>query len=94
MDQYFTYVLYSASFDKIYIGFTKDLTNRFLSHNEKAQKGWTVRFRPWEVLFYETFSSKSEAMRREKELKTSRGRNYIRNFLKEKNQTSVGFISQ
>ena len=84
MDQYFTYVLYSEKHNKIYVGFTKDLTNRFNSHNYLAQKGWTVRFRPWDILFYETYSTKSEAMKREKELKSSRGRNYIRTYINER----------
>ncbi|SKB44189.1 GIY-YIG catalytic domain-containing protein [Sphingobacterium nematocida] len=43
------YVLYSPAYDKIYIGFTSDLESRLKSHNELAKKGWTIRFRPWEL---------------------------------------------
>jgi hypothetical protein len=39
------YILYSATFQKIYIGFTANLEQRFLSHNELGKKGWTIRFR-------------------------------------------------
>ena len=73
-----TYVLYSKQFDKIYVGYTSDLINRFHSHNLYATKGYTVSFRPWEVLLVEFYDTKSEAMRREKALKSSRGRAFIR----------------
>ena len=73
-----TYVLYSAKYDSIYIGYTSDLINRFHSHNELSKKGYTARFRPWIVTYVEFFELKSCAMKREKELKTSRGRNFIR----------------
>ena len=71
------YVLYSPSYNKIYIGFTSDLENRLRSHNMFASKGWTIKFRPWEILFTENFETKTEAMKREKQLKSAKGRNYI-----------------
>ncbi len=73
-----TYVLYSEKFDKIYIGYTSDLKNRLLSHNQLASKGWTIRFRPWRIIHIEEFALKSEALKREKELKSYQGRKYIR----------------
>jgi putative endonuclease len=72
------YVLYSKSFDKIYVGYTSALENRIHSHNEFVNKGWTKNFRPWELVYSETFNSKTEALKREKELKSSRGRAFIR----------------
>jgi len=71
------YVLYSPSYNKIYVGFTSDLENRLRSHNIFASKGWTIKFRPWEILFTESFETKTEAMKREKQLKSAKGRNYI-----------------
>jgi putative endonuclease len=75
---FYVYVLHSVSHDNIYIGFTSDLEARIKSHNELATKGWTIKFRPWNLIHAETFQTKSEAMRRERELKSSRGRNFIR----------------
>jgi putative endonuclease len=72
-----TYVLYSSTYKKIYIGYTSDLDNRLLSHNVLSKKGWTIKYRPWKIIYTEVFDLKSEAMRREKELKTSRGRDFI-----------------
>ncbi|MCH5598430.1 GIY-YIG nuclease family protein [Niabella ginsengisoli] len=71
------YVLHSKSFDKIYIGFTSNLKERLLSHNELGKKGWTIRFRPWDLIHQEEFVNKPDAMRREKELKTAKGREWI-----------------
>ncbi|MFD3275114.1 GIY-YIG nuclease family protein [Aquirufa echingensis] len=76
-----TYVLYSATFDKIYIGYTSDLISRFHSHNSLAKSGYTIRFRPWKVIYVEFFDLKSTAMKREKELKSSKGRTFLRSLL-------------
>ncbi len=75
------YALYSKIHDKIYIGFTSDITERLKSHNELATKGWTIKFRPWEIIYQEHCSSKAEAMKREKQLKTATGRNFIRSLI-------------
>ncbi|WP_028296016.1 GIY-YIG nuclease family protein [Olivibacter sitiensis] len=82
MDKTFTvYVLYSEKHDKIYIGFTSNLPERLRSHNELGKKGWTVRFRPWEVVHMEIFRTKQEAMKREKQLKSGAGRRFIRDIV-------------
>ena len=72
------YVLYSEKYDKIYIGYTSNLEQRLLSHNKLSQKGYTVKYRPWKIVYTEKFITKKEALQREKELKSSRGRNFIR----------------
>ena len=79
---FFTYVLYSEKYDKIYTGYTSDLDNRIKSHNVLATKGWTIRYRPWKLLYYEKFPSKQEAIVREKELKSHQGRNFIRSLIR------------
>lgn len=78
---YVVYALYSKQFDKIYIGYTSNLEQRFLSHNELGKKGWTIRFRPWQIIHTEEFDTKKAAMEREKELKSSRGRYFIRSLI-------------
>ena len=71
------YVLYSKKYKKVYIGFTSNLQERFKSHNELATKGWTIKFRPWDLVFIEEFQTKSEALKREKNLKGAKGRDEI-----------------
>ena len=71
------YILYSEKYQKSYIGFTSNLEARLYSHNEMGHKGWTIKFRPWQLVFTESFSLKSEAMSREKFLKTGQGRQFV-----------------
>ena len=71
------YVLHSVSFNKIYIGYTSDLEKRLLSHNELGKKGFTLKFRPWTLVYSEDLETKSKAMKREKELKSAQGRKFI-----------------
>ena len=51
--EYTVYVLYSSKFDKIYIGYTSNLIQRFLAHNKLSKKGWSIKFRPWIVVHCE-----------------------------------------
>ena len=74
---YTVYVLYSQKYDKIYIGYTSDLSNRFLSHNELATKGHTIKYRPWIIAHTEEFETKAEAMKKEAQLKTANGRDTV-----------------
>ncbi len=76
------YVLYSKRYDKLYIGYTADLKQRLLSHNEMAKKGWTVKYRPWELIYSKEFMDKSSAMKREKELKSHNRRDFLRTLIK------------
>jgi len=78
-DMYTVYVLYSKSFNKIYIGFTSNIEARFKSHNQLSTKGWTIKFRPCEIVHEEKYGSKREALDREKQLKSAKGREWIRN---------------
>ncbi|MBC6368060.1 GIY-YIG nuclease family protein [Algoriphagus sp. AK58] len=75
------YILYSASSGKTYTGMTSDLITRFHFHNFKSTKGFTIKYRPWIVAHVEFFESKMEAMLREKELKTGKGRDWVRRII-------------
>ena len=77
MEEYVVYVLYSQRCGRIYIGYTSGLINRFKSHNFLSKKGYTIRCRPWFVVLTEFFDDKLEAMKREKELKSGKGREWI-----------------
>jgi putative endonuclease len=79
---YTVYCLYSTKYDKIYVGYTSDLIGRFGAHNSLATKGYTLRYRPWIVAYTEELASKSAAMKREKELKSSRGRAYLWDYIR------------
>jgi putative endonuclease len=80
------YILYSSKYDRIYIGCTSDIVSRLKSHNELGTKGWTIRFRPWQLIYIEIFETKQEALLREKQLKGARQRAWIWDELVPKNQ--------
>ena len=89
---YTVYILFSRRYNKIYIGFTSNLVYRFHSHNDLSKKGWTNNFRPWIVIYCEYFEDKIFAQKREKQLKTGKGREWIWSTMKQQLDAN-GFIS-
>ena len=72
------YILYSPTYDKIYIGESSNMGNRFISHNLETNKGWTGRYRPWVLIYAEKCENKSVALKREKQLESAAGRRWIK----------------
>jgi putative endonuclease len=81
---FFTYVLYSEKYNKIYIGYSSDLDLRLSFHNDPENKGWTKKYQPWIVYYFEEFRTKPEAMNREKQLKSAQGRKFVHNMIQQK----------
>ena len=75
--EFVVYILKSSRFNKIYIGFTSNLIQRFYAHNYRSNKGYTKHYRPWKVIHVEFFKDKREAIQREKFLKSGNGRKWI-----------------
>jgi len=67
-----TYILKSLKSRKHYVGHTENMEKRIVRHNSGMVKS-TKSGRPWEVLYIERFSTKSEAYRRELEIKSYKG---------------------
>ena len=81
MEEFVVYILFSEKYKKTYVGFTTNLIERFKSHNLLAKKGYTIKFRPWKVIYVEFFFSKAEALKKEKNLKSGIGREFIKEFI-------------
>ncbi|MBY0424861.1 MAG: GIY-YIG nuclease family protein [Cytophagales bacterium] len=80
---FFTYIIKSVNHpDKYYVGFTHDLEGRLSAHNHPSNKGYTARYMPWELVYSESFATKSEAMAREKWLKSGVGRQWMKEYVK------------
>jgi len=47
-----------------------------------SDKGYTKKYRPWKVVYTEELNTKTEAMKREKQLKSAKGREFIWNLIK------------
>ena len=76
-EEFVVYILYSKKYNKTYTGHTSSLIQRFYSHNFLSTKGFTKKYRPWEVVYIEFYDKKSEALQREKWFKSGQGRKYI-----------------
>jgi putative endonuclease len=74
---YFVYALYSPNYNKIYIGSSSNPLGRLDSHNTFGKKGHTLKYRPWKIVYTERFAIKKDALIREKQLKSAKGREFI-----------------
>ena len=74
------YAIHNRENGKIYIGQTDDLVKRIRLHNDHAfRHSYTSRFSgEWKLIYEESFSTRQEALVREKQLKSFRGREFIR----------------
>lgn len=68
MSENYTYLLRCAD-GTYYCGWTNDLDRRLKAHNEGKGAKYTRPRRPVVLAYYETFSTKEEAMKREYEIK-------------------------
>jgi putative endonuclease len=78
---YIVYILRSQKDGKRYIGITNNLERRLQEHNSGKTKSTKTRI-PVDVIYTETYDSLREARLREKYLKTSAGRRYLKEISK------------
>ncbi len=65
---FYVYILKSKKDNKLYIGYTDNLKRRMEEHNSGGNKSTKFR-RPLELIYYEAYRSKADALIREKRLK-------------------------
>lgn len=75
---YYTYILKSEKDGKLYTGSTKDLKSRLEQH-KKGKVNSTKDRRLLKLIYYEACLKESDARRREKTLKSYRGKMFIKN---------------
>lgn len=64
----YTYIV-KCSDGTFYTGWTNDLTRRMEAHNQGRGAKYTKERRPVTLIYYETFETKEEAMKREYAIK-------------------------
>ena len=69
-----------------YTGYTNNLENRVNEHNKGKVKS-TKNRTPFELVYYEASRNIDDALHREKYLKTTYGKRYIRNRIKNDSNT-------
>jgi len=77
---YTVYAIYNSKHDKLYIGQTADLKSRLRMHNDGVFKNsYTSRFDgEWKLVYSEEQENRQLVLLREKQLKSFRGREFIR----------------
>ena len=65
---HYVYLLRCAD-DSLYVGETSDLATRERDHNEGRGGSYTAKRRPVQIVYAEQFSSREEALRRERQIK-------------------------
>ncbi|MCX6658753.1 MAG: GIY-YIG nuclease family protein [Candidatus Bathyarchaeota archaeon] len=78
---YFVYLLKSLKDGNFYTGYTEDLERRLIEHNDGQIKS-TEHRRPFEILYYEACRNQKDALHRERYLKTTYGKRYLKVRLK------------
>ncbi|MGB6973866.1 MAG: GIY-YIG nuclease family protein [Terracidiphilus sp.] len=76
----FVYVLRSTSTGGLYTGATTDLDRRLLQHNLNLSRS-TKNRGPWVLVHKEEVASLADAYKRERFLKTGKGRDELRRIL-------------
>jgi putative endonuclease len=76
---FWVYILQNPN-GRFYIGHTGDLADRLASHNrtDKISGKFTRKNGPWVLLWCEEYSDRSNAMRREREIKSWKSSRLVR----------------
>ena len=78
----FTYVLRSESTGRYYTGATKDIDIRLTQHNSDQSRS-TKNRGPWKLVHCEEFATLAESLRRERYLKSGKGRDELKRILRD-----------
>jgi putative endonuclease len=77
---YYTYIIYSATINKYYVGSYQDVAERLQDHLNSRSK-YTKVAKDWELKHFETYLTRSEACQREMQIKKMKSRKYIENLV-------------
>jgi putative endonuclease len=81
MSYFYVYILQSKKDKLFYIGYTNNIKRRFRQHQNGESKATAPR-RPFELIFYEVYTNKQDARRREKYFKTTAGKKALKLMLR------------
>ncbi|WP_077353548.1 GIY-YIG nuclease family protein [Algoriphagus sp. A40] len=78
---FYVYVLQSLKDQKLYTGYTSDINKRFQEHN-LGEVPSTKNRKPFKLIYFEFCLNQVDAIHRERYLKTTYGKRYLKNRLK------------
>ncbi len=65
---FYVYILKSQKNKELYIGYTNNLEKRLMEHRT-GKGGYTKKYMPYELIYYEAYKAESDARHREHNLK-------------------------
>jgi len=74
---FYTYILFSKTRDKFYIGSTSDNLEERLGKHNTDHRGFTGRVGDWKIVYYELYLDKTSALKREMEIKRWKSRKLL-----------------
>jgi len=78
---FIVYILKSLKNGRFYVGQTQDINDRIKRHNSGNVKS-TKYYIPWEIVYLENLQTRSEACKREKQIKIYKGGEAFKKLLK------------
>ncbi|MEM6345204.1 MAG: GIY-YIG nuclease family protein, partial [Bacteroidota bacterium] len=89
--KFYVYILYSASSDKFYVGYTHDVEARLNDHNQGSRSNqsakYTFKHRPWELKAkFCLGEDRSQAIRTERYIKRQKSRKFIQQLIDSKDE--------
>ena len=77
----YCYILYSESLNKYYIGHSCENLQERLRKHLSNHKGFTSKTKDWIIIYIESFNSKTEAYKRELEIKNWKSKSRIQKLI-------------
>ncbi|MBI5531017.1 MAG: GIY-YIG nuclease family protein [Candidatus Doudnabacteria bacterium] len=74
---FYIYVLRSSKNNKRYVGSTSKSPEKRTSEHNNGINSFTRHNKPWNLIYQESFTTKSEALKRENFLKSGQGRKWL-----------------
>ena len=79
-EKFFVYILQSKKDFSFYVGQCEDLDKRMSKHFDGFSK-YTASKGPWRLVYFEMVSSRSAAIKKEKDIKSKKSRKYIQGLI-------------
>ncbi len=77
---YYIYAIRSLVRNYLYVGMTNDLERRIKEHNNGENRS-AKAYKPFELIYKETFNSRLEARKREKYFKSGVGKEFLKSLM-------------
>lgn len=87
---YYVYIMYSEKCNQYYVGHSDNVDRKLDEHNSGKGGKYTIRWKPWELVYSGTYESKSLVVNRELEIENKKSTKYIEGLIEQKNQDDIG----